>query len=222
MWKKKKKKWEKKKKKEEEKNIVISKRKMSNSALIRARSLLRDKKRSCCLIFLRASISFGKRSGCSKASPTWEACPLWKSLTEAVHGMAAPSTSNLGDQVHCWRCTSTPLSSSLLSAEEALFSLGSLVVFYCLVPFWGGTSPSSSSCTGLFFFKFELACNSRSVGGRGRGGGKVGGSLDLGASLEVNPVFLTARNSFRPLPPPPPIQSHLVLLFKWSVWMGNH
>ena len=32
----------------------------------------------------------------------------------------------------------------------------------------------------------------------------MGGSLDLGASLEVNPVFLTARNSFRPLPPPPP------------------
>ena len=69
MWKKKKSE-KKRRKKEEEKNIVISKRKISNSALTRARSLLRDIKRSYCLIFLRASISFGKRSGCSKASPT--------------------------------------------------------------------------------------------------------------------------------------------------------
>ena len=49
---------------------MIFKRKMSDNTLTRARSLLRDMKRSYYLIFLRASISFGKRNGCSKASAT--------------------------------------------------------------------------------------------------------------------------------------------------------
>ena len=49
----------------------------------------------------------------------------------------------------------------------------------------------------------------------------MGGSLDLGTSLEVDPVFLVVSNSLRPLPPPPPRSkaissfSSLDYLFGW-------
>ena len=143
------------------------------------RSLFRDIKRSCCLIFLIASMSLGRRKSCSKASAIWAEWPLWNSLTEAFQRMEASSTSSRGDQVRCWRRTSAPFSSSQLSTEVDLLSLGSLAVFFCLVPFLGATSPSLSSYTGLFFFKFGIACSLRSVKGRG-GEGEEWEELGLG------------------------------------------
>ena len=135
-----------------------------------ARSLFRDIKRSGYLIFFISSISLGRRSGCSKTSTIWVEWPCWNSLTEAFQGMAALSTYSRGDQVRCWRRTSAPICSSRLSTKVALLSLGSLAVFCCLVPFWGATSPSLSSYAGLFFFKFGIACSSRSVGIEGKEG----------------------------------------------------
>ena len=44
--------------------------------LIMARSLFRDKKRSGCLMRLKASMSLGRRRGYSKASTLWAECPL--------------------------------------------------------------------------------------------------------------------------------------------------
>ena len=161
----------------------------------------RDIKRSSCLIFLTMSMSLGRRSGCSKASAIWAEWHLWNSLTKAFQGMVTPSTSSRGDQVRCWRCTSVPISSSWLSIEVDLLSLRSLAVFYCLVPFWGAISPSSSSYIGLFFFRFGIACSSRSVRSKGRKGRRMGGTWDLGTSFEVDPLFLAAMRSLRPLFP---------------------
>lgn len=38
--------------------------------LTRARFLFRDRKRSCCFRFFRATMSFGNRRGCSRVSVT--------------------------------------------------------------------------------------------------------------------------------------------------------
>ena len=164
------------------------------------RSLFRDMKRSCCFSFLITSISLSKRNCCSKALATYAEWPLWNSLTEAFQEMAAPSTFSRGDQVCCWVCTSAKDYSSRLSTEVDLLSLGSLATFCCFVPFWRATSPSSSSCTSLFCFRFGMACSPRSVGGRGGGGGRVGGTWELGTSCEVDP-FLAAIRSLRLLFP---------------------
>ena len=165
---------------------------MCGCELTIARFLFRDIKRSCCLIFLTTSMSLGRRSGCSKASTIWAEWPLWNSLTEAFQRIAAPSTSSWGDQVRFWRRTYALIYSSQLSTKMDLLSLGSLAIFCCLVPFWGATSPSSSTCIGLFFFRFGIAFNLRSVGGRGGRGGKVGGTW---------PLFLAVMRSLRPLFP---------------------
>ena len=142
------------------------------------RPLFKDMKRYCCFSFLTASISLGKRNGCSKTSAIFAEWPLWNFLIEAFQGMAAPSTSSQGDQVRCWRCTLAKVCSSKLSTKVDLLSLGSLATFCCLISFWRATSPSSSSCTGLFFFRFGMACSLRLV--RGRGLGKSGRNLGLG------------------------------------------
>ena len=107
--------------------------------------------------------------------------------------MGVPSSSIWGAQVCC--CRHTP-ASSLLSTEVVLLSLRSLIVFYCLVPFWGATSPSSNSWPGLFFFKLGLASNPRSVV-RGRRGGRIVGVWILGTSFEVPPLFLLDIRPFR-------------------------
>ena len=65
--------------------------------------------------------------------------------------------------MHCCRHTSLL---SLLSIDFPLLSLGSWT-FCCLVPLCGGTSPSSNSGSGLFFFGSWSVCNPRSIGGRG-------------------------------------------------------
>ena len=65
------------------------------------RSLFRDKKRFGCLMRLKASISFGRRRGYSKASTMWAECPLWNSLIEEFQGIVVPSTSSQGDHVRC-------------------------------------------------------------------------------------------------------------------------
>ena len=94
--------------------------------------------------------------------------------------MVAPSTSSRGDQVRCWRHASAPIYSSQLCTEVALLFLGSLAIFCCLVSFWGATSHSSSSCTGLFFFRFGITCSLRSVGGKGGRRRKRWRNLGLG------------------------------------------
>ena len=115
--------------------------------------------------------------------------------------MAVPSTSSRGDQVHCGRHTSTLFCSSRLSIEVDLLSRGSLATFCYLVPFWGLTSPSSRSWTDIFFFRSGMAFSPRSVGIGRKGGGRVRGTLDLGTSCEVVPLFLQAIRFLRLLFP---------------------
>ena len=62
-----------------------------------ARSLFRDKKRSGCLMRLKAFMSLDRKRGCSKTSIMWAKCSLWNSLMEEFQGMAAPSTSSQGE-----------------------------------------------------------------------------------------------------------------------------
>ena len=75
--------------------------------------------------------------------------------------------------------------------------MGSLVVFCCFVPVYGATYPFSRSYTGLFFFKSFITFNPRSVRGREGGGGRVGGTWDLVASFEDNPLFLSSKRFLR-------------------------
>ena len=97
--------------------------------------------------------------------------------------------------------TSALFCSSRLSMEWDLLSRASLATFYCLVPFWGPTSPSSSTITGLFFFKLGIGFNLRSMGIIRGGGGRVVGTWDFGISCKVVPLFLAAISSLKLLFP---------------------
>ena len=88
--------------------------------LTRAKSFFRDKKRSCCLTFFKAGMSFGSKRGCSKMSAAYWVFPIWNSLMEELQGMAAPSNSNLGFHAKFEGRTSAKGSVSLLLTEEAL------------------------------------------------------------------------------------------------------
>ena len=105
--------------------------------------------------------------------------------------MATLSIVSRGAQGRWGRRTST---SPLLSTKLPLFFLGSLVTFCCLFSFRGASSPSSSSWSGLLFFRLGMANRPRSMGG-GRGG--ITGVCVLGASFELPPLFLLASRSFR-------------------------
>ena len=72
----------------------------------------------------------------------------------------------------------------------------SLTFLGCFALFDGITSPSSTSCTFLFFFKSGLGSNPTAVIGRG-GGGKLEGTWVFGTSLEADPLFLLASRPFR-------------------------
>ena len=166
-----------------------------------ARSLFRDKKRSGCLMRLKASMSLGRRRGYSKASTLWAECPFWNSLMEEFQGMAASSTSSQGDQVCCWSRTSALLGSSRLSTKVDLLSLGSLgslAIFCCFSPFWRITSSSFSSWSFFFFLRLGIGSKLRPVVREGGGGGRLGGVWDLGTSFDVDPLFLPARRSLKP------------------------
>ena len=65
--------------------------------LTMARSLFRDKKRSGCLMHLKASMSLDRKRGCSKTSVMWAECSFWNSLMEEFQEMAASSTSSQGE-----------------------------------------------------------------------------------------------------------------------------
>ena len=128
--------------------------------------------------------------------------------------MGAPSNSIQRAQVRWGRHTSA---SSLLSTDVPLLTLGSLAIFFCLLPFRGVTSPSSSSWSVLLFFKFDMACRSRSVGGGG--GGRTTGGCVLGASFEVPPLFLLAN---RPFKPSLFLQIHcFFFLFEFQIYPSN-
>ena len=106
--------------------------------------------------------------------------------------MAAPSISSRGAQDRWgWRISA----SSLLSTEGPLLSLGSLVIFCYLFSFQGINSRSSTSWSGLLFFRFGMANRPSSVGGGGMG---IAGGCVLGASLELPPLFLLVSRLFRP------------------------
>ena len=139
-------------------------------------------------------MSRGKRRGYCKASTRYDACPRWDSQRVTSHGMGAPSNSSRGDQV---RCSLLRAALSRLSIDFALLSLGSLP-FFCCLAFWGPTSPSSSSSTGLFRLKFGMGCNAGSVEGGGGGGGREVGTCSLGASLKDYPLFLLDIRPCRP------------------------
>lgn len=64
----------------------------SAKRLTKARFHFKDRKRSGCLIFFRAAMSFGSRRGYSKALERLKACPFWNSLMLEFHGMTAPSS----------------------------------------------------------------------------------------------------------------------------------
>ena len=102
--------------------------------------------------------------------------------------MAAPSISKRGAQGHWGQCTST---SSLLSTELPLLSLGSLDIFCCLFSFRGTKSPFSRPWSGLLFFRLGMANRPGLVGGGGAG---ISGGYVLRASLELPPLFLLANS----------------------------
>ena len=138
------------------------------------------------------SMSLGRRRGFCRACARWLVWPLCASHIEASHEIGTPSNSIRGAQV-CWgRSTSA---SSLLSTDVPLLSMESLAIFCCLLSFRGAISPSSSSWSVLIFFKFGMACRSRSVGG-GEGGRTIGGCV-LGASFKAPPLFLLANKPFK-------------------------
>ena len=64
------KKKKKKKKKEKRKGKPSRKQGRHDQKLTRAKSLFRDRKRSCYLTFFKVAMSFDNRRGCSKASAT--------------------------------------------------------------------------------------------------------------------------------------------------------
>ena len=122
--------------------------------------------------------------------------PSLRLLECGIHGMGAPSTSSRGAQ-ESWPQRNSAL--SWLFTNWAFLSLGSLVFLCCLAPFWGPTSSSSKSSTILFFFKFGLAFSLRSRMSCGGGRGRLVGTCVLGASFEVNPLFLLANRPFKPV-----------------------
>jgi len=166
-----------------------------------ARSLFNDMKRSGFLVARSPSMSRGRRRGCCRASARKDACPRWDSQRVASHGIGAPSSSRLGDQMHC------PLpivASSRLSTDLVLLSFSSSP-FFCCLAYWGPTSPSSNSSTGLFRLKLGIGCSAGSTEG-GRGGGSLAGTCSLGASLKDYPLFLLDMSrlspdlGFKPIP----------------------
>ena len=158
-----------------------------------AMSLFSDIKRSGCRVARSPSMSRGRRRGCCKASAKQDACPRWDSHRVASHEIGAPSNSRRRDQVRCSLLIAT---SSQLSTDFVLFSLGSLPFFYCLA-FSGPTLPSSNSSTGLFRLKLGRGCSAGSVV-EGGGGGSLDVACSLGASLEDCPLFLLYRRPLRP------------------------
>ena len=89
----------------------------------------------------------------------------------------------------CYWRTSATLGSFLLSTEVAR-PLSSAI--FCFLISWRTTSPSFISCSFLFFFK--LGMGSRLI----TGGGREEGGWDFGASLEDDPLFLSAMRFFKP------------------------
>ena len=135
-------------------------------------------------------MSRGKRRGCCRALARYDTCPCWDSQRVASQGMGAPSNSNRGDQV---RCPLLSAASSRLSMDFILLSFGSLP-FFCYLAFWGLTSPSSSSSTGLFCLRFGMGCSAGSM----EGGGRVAGTCSLVAYLEDCLLFLLDIRPLRP------------------------
>lgn len=60
------------------------------------------------------------------------------------------------------------------------------------------TSPSSNTCSFLFFFKLRLGSKPTVVVGRGEERGRVKVSYDLRASLDDDPLFRPAIRSLKP------------------------
>ena len=107
--------------------------------------------------------------------------------------MGVPSISIQWAQV-CWGWRTS--ASFLLSTNAPFLSLGSLAIFYCLFSFWGAPRLPLVHDQASFFFKFGMACRSRSVGGGG--GGRTTGGCILGASFKLPPLFLLANRPFKP------------------------
>ena len=134
-------------------------------------------------------MSLGRSRGCSRALVIWPAHPFWNSRTDAPQRIGAPSTSNRGLHMRCVIRTSARCCFSRHFTDWDLLLLASGTIFYCLVPFWGPTSPSSSTSTGLFFFRSGLAFNPRSRGICGGGGGVT---WDIGVVFYVDSLPLAA------------------------------
>ena len=87
-----------------------------------------------------------------------------------------------------------------LSTDGALLSRCSRVVFCCLPPWRGPTSPSSRDLTGLFFFRSGLAFKPRSVGICGGAGGRSECVWLLVGAFEVCPLPRVAISSHKLFP----------------------
>ena len=73
----------------------------------------------------------------------------------------------------------------------AHFSLNRILPVVC-------TSPFSTFCTFLFFFKSGQGSSPTKVIGRRGGGGRLVGTWDLGTSLDDPSLFLVERRPFSP------------------------
>jgi len=105
---------------------------------------------------------------------------------------------HLKSRAPCTLCHAHFSSVLLLTAVHGLglLSRGSWITFWCFVPCWGPTSPSSSDSVGPFFFKLWLGFRPRSTGTCGGGGGRLEGAWDLGGAFKVDPAAMSSLGSY--------------------------
>ena len=96
-------------------------------------------------------------------------------------------------------CTSVRSTSSRLSTDGALLFRCSRVIFCCLPPWRGPTSPSSRDSIGLFFFRSGFAFRLRSAGTCGAIGGRTEG-WDLAGAFNDYPLPRVAISSRKLFP----------------------
>ena len=160
--------------------------------LTRARSLFRDRKRSGCLMFFKAAISFSKRKGCSKASasgcalfrtPCWWSSKEWSprlSLEEGpIQGFGGAPQPHAGP----------PYSRSRRP------TLGPWQSFTASAPF-GGPTPPPQLPLSPSFSSLSWAWGAGQLQEEERG--RAGRDWDLEVSFCAGPLALSTRSSFRP------------------------
>ena len=106
-----------------------------------------------------------------------------------------------GSTLHFYLRSPGPLRPTYLSFIPTIYGgtpliPGSLAILCYLLSFRRAGSPSSNSWSDLLFFKFGMACRSRSRGEKG--GRRTTWGCVLGASFELPHLFLLASRPFKP------------------------